>query len=90
MLIGYGKEILKETITIKTAQSSAACGFNFEENQKYIVYASQYDDDYLEVSLCSRTGLLSNAIEDLQELGAGYCSYTRDALLSKLISTKTV
>ena len=63
---------LRETLTIKTAQSSAACGFNFEENQKYIVYAGQYDDDYLEVSLCSRTGLLSNATEDLQELGAGY------------------
>ena len=62
----------KETIIIKTAQSSAACGFNFEENQKYIVYASQYDDDYLEVSLCSRTGLLSNATEDLQELGDGF------------------
>ncbi len=61
----------KEIITIKTAQSSASCGFNFEENQKYIVYASQYDDDYLGVSLCSRTGLLSNATEDLQELGNG-------------------
>lgn len=62
----------KETITIKTAQSSASCGFNFEENQKYIVYANQYEDDYLEVSLCSRTGLLSNAIEDIQELGDGF------------------
>ena len=78
---------LKQTITIKTAQSSAACGFNFEENQKYIVYASQYDDEYLEVSLCSRTGLLSNATEDLQELGSGY-SVNLEAPLSKLSPLK--
>ncbi len=61
----------KDTMTVKTAQSSASCGFYFEENREYIVYASQYDDEYLEVSLCSRTGLLSDAIEDLQELGPG-------------------
>ena len=81
------KGVLKDTITIKTAQSSAACGFNFEENQKYIVYANQYDDYYLEVSLCSRTGLLSNATEDLQELGPGY-SVNSDALLTKLSPLK--
>ena len=61
----------KDTMTVKTAQSSASCGFYFEEEREYIVYASQYDDEYLEVSLCSRTGLLSDAIEDLQELGPG-------------------
>ena len=66
----------QETITVKTAQSSASCGFYFENNQEYIVYAAQYngeeEGDQLEVSLCSRTNLLSNATEDLQELGPGF------------------
>lgn len=70
----------KDTITVKTAQSSASCGFYFEEEQEYVVYASQYDDEYLEVSLCSRTGLLSDAIEDLQELGPGFAIKSENKL----------
>ena len=70
----------KDTVTVKTAESSAACGFPFEENQEYIVYANQYDGDYLEVSLCSRTGLLADATEDLQELDSGF------SIESKLLS----
>lgn len=58
------------TITIQTSVSSASCGFYFEDDQSYIVYANQQVDT-LDVSLCSRTGLLSSAIEDLQELGPG-------------------
>jgi len=77
----------KDTITIKTAQSSASCGFYFEENQEYIVYASQYDSKYLEVSLCSRTGLLSDAIEDLQELSIGHL--VKPEILSPLKQLKS-
>jgi len=67
-----------KTITVKTASSSASCGFNFEKNQEYIIYAASYNneeeegDDDLQVSLCSRTGLLSDADVDLQALGTGY------------------
>ena len=62
----------KETIIVKTALTSASCGFPFVENQEYIVYAAAYNDETLEVNSCSRTSLLSDAIEDLQELNHGF------------------
>ena len=73
-----------DSITVHTAQSSASCGYGFETNQKYIVYAS-YDDEkeQLEVSLCSRTSLLSDASEDLEELGTGM---SIDPVFSTIVS----
>ena len=76
----------QETIILKTLQSSASCGFYFEENQEYIVYATQYNEGgQLEVSLCSRTNLLSNATEDLQELGPGFSMEPKDEDQSNLL-----
>ena len=60
----------EHTITISTPQSSASCGYDFENNLEYIVYAINHENQ-LEVSLCSRTNLLSEATEDLEELGIG-------------------
>lgn len=54
-----------KTITIKTARSSASCGYNFEQGKEYFVYANENDKD-LSVSLCSRTNLLSEAEEDTE------------------------
>ena len=67
------KGVQQETLVVKTANSSASCGFFFEENREYMVYATAYDGvEYLEVNSCSRTGLLSDAIEEIDELGPGY------------------
>lgn len=60
-----------DTITIMTALMDASCGFNFEDNQEYIVYANEHAQG-LEVSLCSRTNLITNATQDIDELGTGY------------------
>ncbi|GBG09384.1 hypothetical protein PAT3040_04028 [Paenibacillus agaridevorans] len=57
-------------ITVTSAQSSASCGFEFREGQRYIVYARGTGDS-LEVSLCSRTTLTSAGGSDLVELGSG-------------------
>lgn len=57
-----------KTITIHTAQSSASCGYEFEDNQTYIVYATE-NDNRLYVSLCSRTSLIEDASQDILELG---------------------
>ena len=64
-----------DTVTIHTAQSSASCGFEFVDGLEYIVYATQ-NEEQLDVSLCSRTALMSNASEDLDELGMGLFSGT--------------
>ena len=55
-------------ITIQTRQSSASCGYSFEENSHYLVYANR-NGDVLDVSLCSRTSLVSSATEDIDKLG---------------------
>ena len=61
-----------ETVEVRTAGSSAACGFPFEEGKSYLVYARLAEEDGVQpVSLCSRTGLIENAHEDLAFLGAG-------------------
>lgn len=58
------------SIEVTSAQSSASCGFEFQEGMRYIVYARNSGDS-LEVSLCSRTALHSAAGQDLAELGIG-------------------
>jgi len=60
----------QESLTASTANSSAACGYGFEEGKSYLVYASQ-EGEALVVSLCSRTAPLESATEDLNKLGLG-------------------
>ena len=58
------------TVTISTNRSSAACGINFRNRQRYLVYAFDNRNE-LTTNLCSRTKLLANAREDLRALGPG-------------------
>lgn len=67
-VISSYKGLVSKNTIVNTAISSAACWFNFEENNKYIIYAS-WEQDKLNVSLCSRTKLLSEDSEDIAELG---------------------
>ena len=55
-----------EKIFIKTAWSSASCGFEFVLDEQYIVYAREGW-----ASLCSRTKSIGKASEDLMALGEG-------------------
>lgn len=57
-------------VIVETDNSSSSCGYEFEDGKEYIVYANETDGRY-EVTLCSRTELLSAASEDLDELGKG-------------------
>ena len=56
-------------VEVRTAGSSAACGYNFAKGETYLVYADRDEADPMRVSLCSRTALLANAQEDLDFLG---------------------
>jgi len=55
---------------IRTAQDSAACGYDFAAGTAYLVYAYQSEDG-LATGLCERTTEITNAGEDLAVLGIG-------------------
>lgn len=77
-----------KNIEVKTAEYSATCGYTFEKDKEYIVYA--YDNEWsLWVSLCSRTSLLENASEDLEELDTQILYWKVDRNNNLLIKTKT-
>ena len=58
-----------EQVEVRTAGSSAACGYNFVKGETYLVYADRDQADPMRVSLCSRTALVASAQEDLDFLG---------------------
>jgi len=51
---------LGDQIEIRSESASAACGFTFENNKYYVVFAKEGPEGY-ETSLCSSTGLLKDA-----------------------------
>jgi Tissue inhibitor of metalloproteinase len=64
------KGIEENRIVVKTEQHSASCGYEFEKNKEYIVYAQKQGNEWY-VSLCSRTTILAEAGEDVKALGKG-------------------
>ena len=64
---------VSEEMQITTPPTGGSCGFTFVEGEEYIVYA--YDSPYVEggytTGICSRTALLEQAQEDIDELGEG-------------------
>ena len=64
------KGIKNKETTIYTSKDSASCGVNFTKDVEYIIYAHNQSGE-LHTSLCSRTAELTNAQQDLDELGKG-------------------
>ncbi|OEH91119.1 hypothetical protein [Bacillus solimangrovi] len=64
------KGINQTEVIVYTARSSSICGYDVELNNNYLVYATETDRK-LKLSFCSRTTLLSEANEDIKQLGAG-------------------
>jgi hypothetical protein len=64
-----------EHILLRTRQDSAACGFPFEPNESYLIYATEGPPEAnlpgLQVLHCGRTARLTDAQADLAELGIG-------------------
>lgn len=52
------KNKFTDEVTITTASNSAACGFNFEVGEKYLLY-TRGERDNLQTDICQRTSLLS-------------------------------
>lgn len=55
-------------ITLETAASSASCGYEFQPDVEYLVYAREVDGELIG-SLCSRTTPLERAGADMEALG---------------------
>lgn len=64
------KGVDESQVIVQTAESSASCGFSFDLNTEYLVYAYGDEDD-LQTGLCERTTPLTSAEEDLSILGEG-------------------
>jgi len=81
-------DVLDEII-ILTETSSDACGYNFQINDEYLIYAYSYNSG-IYTNICTRTNLLEYADEDLDYLNQlsicdngyieidGYCFYEDD------------
>jgi hypothetical protein len=66
------KGVEAKKVTIYTAKDGAACGVDFKEGTKYLVYATllkRGDSKGLSTNLCSRTKPLADAKEDIDALG---------------------
>lgn len=64
----------EKEITLYTANNSAACGYDFKKGTSYLVYAHMVKRGEVKVlgtNICTRTALLTEAKEDLKELGEG-------------------
>jgi hypothetical protein len=59
-------DVLDEVI-ILTETSSDACGYNFQINNEYLIYAYSYNSG-IYTNICTRTNLLEYASEDLDYL----------------------
>ena len=65
---------VEKEVRVTTLKSSNACGFPFRKGEEYLIYArtvGRGKDKRLSAGLCSRTKRLSDAKEDLSELGIG-------------------
>src|SRR5688572_5968525 len=57
------------TVELETdADFGGGCGYAFEMNRRYVVYAHKGSDNVLSTSICSRTRRAENAAEDLSFL----------------------
>ena len=67
------KGAVHEDMYITTPPTGGTCGFVFNEGDEYIVYAydSRYEDGGYSTGICTRTALLGEAQQDIDELGEG-------------------
>ncbi|MDZ4698636.1 MAG: hypothetical protein SH809_02925 [Rhodothermales bacterium] len=68
---GWKGDTEERMIIWTTTNGGAACGYHFERDTSYLIYAHGTQGYGLNVSICSRTRALADADEDLAALGAG-------------------
>jgi hypothetical protein len=67
-------------VSVATGPDSAACGYEFQVGEEYLVYAYSAMPTYTySTDICTRTRLLSNATEDLASLGTALVVPTEES-----------
>ncbi len=64
------KGVSQSQVIVHTVRSEATCGYEFQENEDYLVYTEE-NEGKLTTSICSRTTPLVLAQADLDQLGEG-------------------
>ena len=64
-------------VTVMTGKSGDMCGYGFQENEEYLLYAYG-DPKQLATGICSRTTTLDNAQQDLHSLGPSRVSFDQE------------
>jgi hypothetical protein len=62
---------MTDTVTVWTPDDVGVCGFDFEEGQRYLVFAKARDSLSLSSGLCTGTQALAGAGAHLRVLGRG-------------------
>jgi hypothetical protein len=63
------KGLQDDVVTYVTGFGGGDCGVPFEPGEEYLVFVSNYDDWWYDISICSRTELLKYAASDIATLG---------------------
>lgn len=64
------KGVTQSQVVVYTERDEASCGYQFEINTKYLVFAYESGGSF-KTSYCSKTTPLTLAIDDMDELGEG-------------------
>jgi len=83
------KGVSEKTIKVKTPSSGSSCGYGFEMGKTYLVYSHDIQEEppVPRVSLCSRTAPISDASEDLDELGIGKMPNEVEKIIPPLVDS---
>jgi len=60
---------IPKEITVTTGLGNGDCGYPFEVDESYLIYANASNENKLSTTICHRTKNLSESIQDLQTLG---------------------
>ena len=74
------KGIDKNTVSVKTSNSGAACGYNFNIGEVYLVYgnSSFSENDLVSTGICSATKPIDESDEDVQKLGDPIMTFDKE------------
>jgi hypothetical protein len=70
------KGVEAETVTVRTPSGDGPCGYAFQKDQAYLVYANRPEAEgdakpQLHTNICTRTKPMADAKDDLAALGEG-------------------
>ena len=81
------KGLSEPRVAIATSDNDGTCGYDFEQDAKYLVYAYGSEGS-LQTGICNRTQPVADAYEDLAYLGEGYVPVAGQPVVEKTPSSQ--